>query len=114
MKQAVHGGAFFECIGEDFAALERSDEVVNADVLDAWFDPSPKIITKIRDYLPFILKTSPPTHSAGLIRTIAETRGLSEKNIIAAGGSSDLIFAFFRMFAGAGDKFVLLDPTYGE
>src|SRR5436305_385557 len=32
-----HGGAFFQTIGERFDALDRSREVINADVLDAWF-----------------------------------------------------------------------------
>lgn len=114
MKKAIHGGAFFGMIGEDFAALERSETVINADVLDAWFDPSPKVVDKIRQFLPFILKTSPPAHSEGLLRIISEIRGVPIANILAAGGSSDIIFAFFRMFARAGDKFVLLDPTYGE
>ena len=32
-----HGGAFFGAIGETFDRLERRRDVINADVLDAWF-----------------------------------------------------------------------------
>ncbi len=38
-----HGGAFFTAIGECFDTLERRRHVINADVLDAWFEPSPKV-----------------------------------------------------------------------
>src|SRR5262245_14586102 len=38
-----HGGAFFETIGERFEALERRHDIINADVLDAWFPPSPRV-----------------------------------------------------------------------
>jgi len=58
-------------IGEQFEALERRDAVISADVLDAWFDPAPSVLRKIADHLAFAMKTSPPTHSEGLRRTIA-------------------------------------------
>jgi len=67
-KQAYHGGAFFDAIGNDFSTLENSTKVISADVLDAWFDPSPKVIEKVRQYLSFALRTSPPTHCEGLIK----------------------------------------------
>ena len=37
-----HGGASFGAIGTDFSTLQRRDEVVAADVLDAWFSPPPR------------------------------------------------------------------------
>jgi len=40
-----HGGAFFQAIGPGFESLERSQEIINADVLDAWFPPSPGVIS---------------------------------------------------------------------
>jgi hypothetical protein len=36
-----HGGAFFSAIGESFQDLSRSRDVINADVLDAWFPTAP-------------------------------------------------------------------------
>jgi hypothetical protein len=61
-----HGGAFFEAIGARFDALERRNQIVNADVLDAWFPPSPKVLDAMREHLPWLMSTSPPTHSEGL------------------------------------------------
>jgi N-acyl-L-homoserine lactone synthetase len=39
-----HGGAFWEAIGDSFETLERKDRVISADVLDAWFDPAPRVV----------------------------------------------------------------------
>lgn len=114
MKKAYHGGDFFQGIGEDFSTLENSEHVINADVLDAWFDPSPKVLEKIKTHLPFIMRTSPPNYSEGLIRTLSEVRGIPKENILTGGGSSDLIFTFFPNKVLAGDKVLILDPMYGE
>lgn len=114
MRKAYHGGDFFQAIGEDFLTLENSEHVINADVLDAWFDPSPKILEKIKNHLPFILRTSPPNYSEGLIKTISEVRGVPKENILTGGGSSDLIFTFFPKTVAKDDKVLILDPMYGE
>ena len=93
--KAYHGGSFFKSIGEDFSSLQRKDIIINADVLDAWFDPSPIVIQKVKDFLPFLLKTSPPTHSDGLIKTISDIREIPVTNLIVGGGSSDLMYYYF-------------------
>lgn len=54
-----HGGKFFRAIGEDLQTLEKRKQVINADVLDAWFPPSPKVVEKIQNELPWLLQTSP-------------------------------------------------------
>lgn len=113
-KQAYHGGAFFTAIGEDFSKFERHKKVINADVLDAWFDPSPKVLKKIKNFLSYSIKTSPPTHSEGLIATISKFRKIPTNNIIVAGGSSDIMFTFFPNMIGKGQKVLILDPMYGE
>ena len=114
VKQAFHGGAFFEAIGADFADLAASQRVINADVLDAWFDPSPRALQQIRDYLPFILRTSPPVYADGLVRTLAQLRGVPPANQLVGGGSSDLIFSFFPNMIGKKERALILDPMYGE
>ncbi len=111
---AYHGGAFFEGIGEDFSTLENTKKIVSADVLDAWFDPSPKVVKIIRDYLNFSIKTSPPTHAFGLRSAISKFRGIPIENILVGGGSSDLTFAFFPRLLEKKDKVLILDPMYGE
>lgn len=55
-----HGGAFFEAIGEDFGSLERRRSVINADVLDAWFPPAPRVLEDLGKNLEWVLRTSPP------------------------------------------------------
>src|SRR6188474_2653130 len=87
-----HGGAFFDAIGPDFQTLERRHEVINADVLDAWFPPAPAVLSALEDHLPWLLRTSPPIWSEGLVDTIASARGLEPECILAGPGSSALIY----------------------
>ena len=37
-QHAFHGGASFDAIGSDFADLARRHAIVDADVLDAWYE----------------------------------------------------------------------------
>jgi histidinol-phosphate aminotransferase len=113
-ETAFHGGKSFEAIGEDLQHLDRAAHVINADVLDAWFDPSPRVLRNIRRFLPFLTRTSPPVYAAGLVRTIAHTRNLQEDCILAGEGSSDLIFTCFPQLVRRSDKVMILDPMYGE
>jgi histidinol-phosphate/aromatic aminotransferase/cobyric acid decarboxylase-like protein len=109
-----HGGKFFEAVGDEFQTLERLDSIINADVLDAWFPPSPKAVAAIAQHLPQILRTSPPTSCEGLIRTIARVRGVRPECILPGAGSSDLIFLALRHWLTAASRVLILDPTYGE
>ncbi len=113
-SRCYHGGQFFEAIGSDFSTLEKSREIINADVLDAWFDPSPRVTAALEEYLPWAVKTSPPTHSEGLVRTISETRGIARENVLAGGGSSGLMYLAFPRLLKDSAKVLLLNPTYGE
>jgi histidinol-phosphate/aromatic aminotransferase/cobyric acid decarboxylase-like protein len=109
-----HGGAFFSAVGEEFDALERREHIVNADVLDAWFPPSPKVLASLEAHLPWLLRTSPPTQCEGLVRTIARARGVAAESILAGAGSSDLIFLALRHWLKPESRVLILDPTYGE
>ena len=109
-----HGGAFFAAIGERFDSLERSRTVINADVLDAWFPPAPGVMKTLREHLPWLLRTSPPTGCDGLVETIAEQRGVKPGNILPGAGSSDLIFRSLRQWLTPASHALILDPTYGE
>ena len=88
--------------------------MINADVLDAWFPPSPRVLRAIGEHLPWLLQTSPPTGCEGLITTIADARGVRPQNILPGGGSSDLIFRAFREWLTPASRALILDPTYGE
>jgi histidinol-phosphate/aromatic aminotransferase/cobyric acid decarboxylase-like protein len=113
-RGAFHGGGSFEAVGEDLQHLERAREIVRADVLDAWFEPSPRVLRTLRDHLPFLTAASPPTYASGLVARIAESRGVCADSILTGGGSSDLIFACVPRLVSRGERVVILDPTYGE
>lgn len=113
-QACYHGGAFFSAVGETFRTLAQSRTVINADVLDAWFDPAPAVLESLREYLPWISKTSPPTQCGGLIQTIAETRCLPVPALLAGAGSSSLIYLAFPRLLQSGSRVLLLNPTYGE
>jgi histidinol-phosphate/aromatic aminotransferase/cobyric acid decarboxylase-like protein/GNAT superfamily N-acetyltransferase len=109
-----HGGAFFSAIGEKFENLGRRHDIINADVLDAWFPPAPGVTDTLTGHLPWLLRTSPPTDCYGLIETLAEVRGVAPENILPGAGSSDLIFRAFRHWLTPDSRVLILDPTYGE
>jgi histidinol-phosphate/aromatic aminotransferase/cobyric acid decarboxylase-like protein len=109
-----HGGAFFEAIGNRFDALERKDSIINADVLDAWFPPSPRVVAALNQHLEWLLRTSPPTGCDGLIENLAGARGVRPINILPGAGSSDLIFRALPHWLSRKSHALILDPTYGE
>jgi histidinol-phosphate/aromatic aminotransferase/cobyric acid decarboxylase-like protein len=109
-----HGGAFFTAIGEDLQQLDKAAQIMNADVLDAWYPPSPKVIEAIHQHLPWMIKTSPPTHAAGMIKTISAARNIKETHILPGAGSSDLIFLAFQNLLHKNSRVLILDPCYGE
>lgn len=109
-----HGGAFFEAIGDELDHLERRAGVINADVLDAWFDPAPDVMTALTEHFAWALRTSPPVGSDGMRRVVARMRGVSEADILPGAGSSDLIFLALRHWLHAGSRVLILDPMYGE
>jgi len=109
-----HGGDSFEAIGESFDNLGRARDIINGDVLDAWFPPSPRAIASLEQNLPFLVRTSPPTASSGFVRAVAKARGLPTECIVPAAGSSELIFLAFREWLRPDSSVLLLDPTYGE
>ncbi|MDX2066440.1 MAG: histidinol-phosphate transaminase [Fimbriimonadaceae bacterium] len=112
--KAVHGGAFFDAIGITFDDLNRRHDVVSADVLDAWYPPTPLAIDAVRTHLEWLMQTSPPTHADGLRQVVAEARGLDPADIVLGAGTSALMFQAFPMLVPGGSRVVVLDPAYGE
>ena len=109
-----HGGSFFKAIGEELDNTHKRHDIINADVLDAWFMPSPKVVDAITRDLQWLLQTSPPTHNKGLIDVISRTRGIGPENILPGAGSSDLIFLGLQNLVTCNSRVLLLDPCYGE
>ena len=112
--ECYHGGAFFDAIGDQFDDLNRRKDIISADVLDAWYPPPPLVQEVLTDHIEFVMQTSPPTRSDGLVKTIAEARGVRDDCILTGGGSSALIFLAFRQWLNPSSKVLVLDPTYGE
>ncbi|MBM4016060.1 MAG: hypothetical protein FJ293_14000, partial [Planctomycetes bacterium] len=67
LPNCFHGGASFAAIGVDLRRPARRAGVVAADVLDAWFDPAPRVVAALRDELPWLLRAAPPAGAQGLI-----------------------------------------------
>lgn len=109
-----HGGAFFEAVGEKFDTLWKRRDIINADVLDAWFPPSPRVTGALHEHLSWLTRTSPPAGCEGMLRVIAQHRGINERCLLPGGGSSDLIFLALRQWLTKSSRVLLLDPTYGE
>ncbi len=109
-----HGGAFFDAVGDRFDDLSRKDQVINADVLDAWFPPAPAATELVREHLAWVMRTSPPTQAGGLVDTIAEVRGVKPNCILTGGGSSPLMFLALLHWLNHASRVLILDPTYGE
>src|SRR5262249_19608250 len=74
----------------------------------------PKVLAALQQFLPWLLRTSPPTACEGLIETIAQARGVAPENILPGAGSSDLIFRALRHWLTPSSHALILDPTYGE
>jgi len=112
--ECFHGGAFFTAVGDEFDRLDRSREVINADVLDAWFPPSPRVLAALREHLPWLLRTSPPTGCEGMVRAIARARGVDPACILPGAGSSALIFLALREWLSPSSRVLIPEPAYGE
>jgi histidinol-phosphate/aromatic aminotransferase/cobyric acid decarboxylase-like protein len=113
-NKAFHGGASFQAIGVDLQHLENREGVIDADVLDSWYPPSPSIVRAIEPHLEWLIKTSPPTHGDGLRQAIAESRGVDPDHILIGAGSSALMFLLFPQLLNVESNVTILDPMYGE
>lgn len=111
---AYHGGASFDAIGRGFDNLGRAREVIAADVLDAWFPPSPKAMDALSEYLAWAVASSPPTACEGLVAQISRSRGVAPDAILPGAGSSALIFLAFARWLSPSSRALILDPSYGE
>jgi histidinol-phosphate/aromatic aminotransferase/cobyric acid decarboxylase-like protein len=111
-SKAFHGGAFWEALDPTYRNSGLS--AIPADVLDAWFSPPDELLIEFQVELGSLIKTSPPTHSEGLERVIAEQRDLEPRSVFAAPGSSALIHLILQRILTGEDSVLVLEPTYSE
>ncbi len=114
MNGCFHGGAFWEEIGPRFDCLERRADVVNADVLDAWFPPAPAVIEVLTKAGEWMYRTSPPTHADGLRTEIARHRSLDTAHVLPGPGSSSLMYLALQNWLTPKSRVLLIEPSYGE
>lgn len=108
MTACFHGGT------QSLQCLVPPQDAISADVLDAWYPPSPDVIASITGSLATSVRTTPPSGAPELTRAIAEARGVDPKNILVGPGSSDLMYRCFLHWLTPQSRVLLLDPTYGE
>ena len=101
-------------LGEGLGSLERRRQVVTADILDAWFPPSPKVIAAVGTDLAWVIRTSPPAQADGLVDAIGAARGLDPACIVPGSGLSSLIFLAFGRWLSPSSRVLIIDPMYGE
>lgn len=83
-----------------------------ADVLDAWFDPSPSVVAAFRDS-ENLIRTSPDPDCIPLIQAVCAAKSIPYESISVGAGSSEIIHRVLPMLARGGPA-VILDPTYSE
>jgi len=110
---AFHGGASHSHLGAQPSPEARA-KIISADVLDAWFPPSPGVLSGLSGDLAFLSMSSPPTYAVELQRAIAAARGVNPSAIVPGAGLSDLIFRALTRWVRPGARVLLVEPLYGE
>lgn len=113
-EYCLHGGDVYHIIGDDFRHLDRIPDTLAADVLDAWYPPSPRVLHCLREHLPWASRTSPPLRGQGLQRVIANTFAIPAEQVVLGHGSSDLIFRLLPEIFRHDGPVVIPAPSYGE
>ncbi|MBI1334057.1 MAG: aminotransferase class I/II-fold pyridoxal phosphate-dependent enzyme [Armatimonadetes bacterium] len=113
-ETCYHGGAFWERLDPRFHSPNRFGDIINADVLDAWFPPSPRVADALADIAQWSMQTSPPTYSEGLIAEIASHYAVPEDQLLVGAGSSSLWFLFASRTLRPSSHVLLIEPSYGE
>lgn len=101
--------------GPDYAELERlgisSDEIIDfsSNLNPRGFPPGIRPLVKSTR-----LSRYPDSRCTALRRMIARKTGLSEDNVIAGNGSTELIRLTAAAYLDKSDKALIIEPTYGE
>jgi histidinol-phosphate/aromatic aminotransferase/cobyric acid decarboxylase-like protein/ribosomal protein S18 acetylase RimI-like enzyme len=112
--RCVHGGRAIVHAGSGLETIEALDRIVDADVLDAWFPPSPRAIEAITRHAVRLARTSPPPSGEPLIAAIAARWAVAPANVALGAGSSDLVYRAFCSWLHPGSRVLIVDPSYGE
>ncbi|MDD5093055.1 MAG: histidinol-phosphate transaminase [Dehalococcoidia bacterium] len=101
--------------GPDYAELGRlgikPEEVLDFSVSANPFGPSPGIAQALTSVA---IDRYPDSESAELKSALAESIGISAKNIIIGSGSMELIRLIALAYFGSDDDVLIIEPTFGE
>ena len=97
-----------------FTSSFEGKGVINADVLDAWFPPSPLVIERLKVYSNYWQNMSPPTCAEGLIEAISNYYSVSTSETLVGAGSSALWFLYALSNLNSESTVLLIEPGYGE
>jgi len=106
---AHHGGAAWEN-----SRLQPDPRVIDADVLDAWFDPAPGVVLALSQNTGWMARTSPPANCSLMLDSIAKAKNLDPATLVPGAGSSDLIYRILLRKASPADRVLIVDPSYSE
>jgi histidinol-phosphate/aromatic aminotransferase/cobyric acid decarboxylase-like protein len=106
--ECFHGG------GSSMSSLCLETHEIDADVLDAWFTPSPDVISAVSRRIDTCMRSTPPTHATELRYAISNARHVSPENLVIGAGSSDLMYRCLLYWLTPRSHVLLVDPTYGE
>lgn len=112
--RCAHGGAALCTLGSDLRDPDALSTLVDADVLDAWFPPSPLVSRALARCLPTLARVSPPPDGEGLVAAVADRFAVSPNHLVLGAGSSDLIYRAMPSWLNRGSRVLVLDPSYAE
>jgi histidinol-phosphate/aromatic aminotransferase/cobyric acid decarboxylase-like protein len=113
-EHCEHGGRSIDVVGPRLDLLGERQGKVAADVLDAWFPPSPRVIAALSEDVAWLCRTAPPAAAAGLADEIARARDVPRDSLVIGAGSSDLMYRSFLRWFSPATHGLLVRPTYGE
>jgi histidinol-phosphate/aromatic aminotransferase/cobyric acid decarboxylase-like protein/GNAT superfamily N-acetyltransferase len=94
-------------------SIETNKTIIRADVLDAWYDPSPQVMQALDNIKGKVLRRTPGEPDA-LRDIISKTRNISKSSIIIGPGSSAFMYTVFPLWFKKGDRVLIVTPTYAE
>jgi histidinol-phosphate aminotransferase len=108
--KVVHGGALWQpgirCVGD-------YDSIIAADVNDAWYPPSPRVLQAIAEWAP-CANHSPDTSCRRLVGALSDKFRVDADAIRVGAGSSDLLHHIVMSSVRPGEEVLTLEPTYAE
>jgi histidinol-phosphate aminotransferase len=108
--KVVHGGTLWQ---PKIGRVGDYDSIIAADVNDAWYPPSPRVLAAIAEWAPRA-NHSPDTSCRRLIDALSAKFRVDREAVRIGAGSSDLLHHILMSSIRPGDEVLTLEPTYAE